>query len=33
VPEEVLTAKRQLVELGYGNHLISEIDLLSSKPG
>ena len=30
VPNEVNVAKRQLVELGFGNHLISDVGLLSS---
>jgi uncharacterized SAM-binding protein YcdF (DUF218 family) len=33
VPEEVIAAKRQLVELGFANHLISEVAQLGSNSG
>ena len=33
VPEEVIAAKRRLVELGFGNHLISNVDPLNSTSG
>ena len=32
IPEEVIAAKRQLVELGFANHLVSQVARLNSNP-